>query len=88
MVRIHLFLTIAWLLFAIPVLATDLRNSVPLLVFISIYANVAGHWSSWQAARVEENQAKVEKELAKEKVQYKQSEKKIVKEAVKEASNE
>jgi hypothetical protein len=56
MVKIHGFLTVAWLIFAIPVLLTDLKNSVPLLVFISIYSNVAGHWSSWQASRVEVKQ--------------------------------
>ena len=56
MQRIHGWLTVLWLLSAVPVLLTDLKNSVPLLVFISIYANVAGHWSSWQASRVEVRQ--------------------------------
>jgi hypothetical protein len=45
-----------WLAFCIPVLLTPLKNSVPLLVFISIYANVAGHFSAWQAARTETKQ--------------------------------
>lgn len=53
---LHGWLTWLWLFSAIPVLLTDLKNSVPLLVFISIYANVAGHFSSWQAARVEVKQ--------------------------------
>lgn len=53
--RLHAILTIAWLAFAAPCLMIPgWRNSVPLLVFISIYANVAGHWSAWQAARAEE----------------------------------
>ncbi|MEJ7696304.1 MAG: hypothetical protein WKF78_06745 [Candidatus Limnocylindrales bacterium] len=56
MMRIHGVLTIAWLVAAVPILISDLKNSVPLLVFISIYANVAGHWSSWQASRVEVKQ--------------------------------
>jgi hypothetical protein len=51
--RLHGWLTWLWLASAVPVLLTGLKNSVPLLVFISIYANVAGHFSSWQAARVE-----------------------------------
>lgn len=38
-------------------LIAELRRSVELLVFISVYANVAGHWAAWQAARVEEQQA-------------------------------
>jgi integral membrane sensor domain MASE1 len=56
MQSLHGWLTLLWLAFAVPVLLTDLKNSVPLLVFISIYANVAGHWSSWQASRVEVRQ--------------------------------
>jgi hypothetical protein len=42
------------LLFAIPVLLIKgWAQSVALLVFISIYANVAGHFSAWQSSRVE-----------------------------------
>lgn len=33
-----------------------LQRSIAFLVFVSIYANVMGHWSSWQAARVEVRQ--------------------------------
>jgi hypothetical protein len=29
---------------------------VPFLVFISVYAVVTGHWSTWQASRVEVRQ--------------------------------
>lgn len=55
--RLHLWLTWGWLFSAIPcVLVKGLRESVPLLVFISIYANVAGHFAAWQAARVEQKQ--------------------------------
>lgn len=54
--RLHAWLTWLWLFSAVPVLLTGLKNSVPLLVFISIYANVAGHFASWQAARVEVKQ--------------------------------
>lgn len=56
MKRLHAVLTIAWLVFTIPVLLIPgWKDSVALLVFISIYANVAGHWSAWQAARAEES---------------------------------
>lgn len=52
--RLHFWLTLGWLASAAPVVAVKgLRESIPLLVFISIYANVAGHFSAWQAARAE-----------------------------------
>lgn len=55
---IHLWLTLAWLAFMpIAMLAQPLRQSVPLLVGISVYANVAGHFSAWQAARAEQEAA-------------------------------
>jgi hypothetical protein len=53
--RLHAVLTVAWLLFAIPVLLIPgWKESVALLVFISIYANVAGHWASYQGVKAEE----------------------------------
>lgn len=53
---VHLLLTLAWMLFLpFAVLLPTLRSSVPLLVAISVYANVAGHYSAYQAARAEEN---------------------------------
>jgi hypothetical protein len=55
--HLHGWLTVAWLAFAAPVLLLPgWKESIALLVFISIYANVAGHFSAWQAARTEENQ--------------------------------
>jgi hypothetical protein len=52
--RVHAVLTVAWLVIAVPVvLIRSLRESIPLLVFISIYANVASHFSAWQASRAE-----------------------------------
>lgn len=41
---------------AIPPSVTVLKDSVPYLVAISVWANLAGHLSSWQASRVEERQ--------------------------------
>jgi hypothetical protein len=52
---LHGWLTVVWFLAAIPI-CIYLYDSVPFLVFISVYAVVTGHWSSWQAARVEEKQ--------------------------------
>ena len=50
--RANGWLTIAWLVAALPICIL-LSSSVPFLVFISVYAVVTGHLSAWQAARVE-----------------------------------
>lgn len=49
---IHGVLTVAWLASSVPILLF-FRDSIPIILFISIYANVVGHWSAWQASRVE-----------------------------------
>ncbi|MCW2898475.1 MAG: sle1 [Streptosporangiaceae bacterium] len=51
---LHLVAMGTW---ALPVIPTLLfwTNSVPFLVFVSLYANFVGHFSSWQAARSEES---------------------------------
>lgn len=55
MKKVHGWATIIWFLAAFPI-CIFLASSVPFLVFISVYAVVTGHLSSWQAARVEVNQ--------------------------------
>jgi hypothetical protein len=50
--KVNGWLTVGWLVAAIPI-CLFLANSVPFLVFISVYAVVTGHLASWQAARVE-----------------------------------
>src|SRR3954467_11841559 len=52
---LHGWLTVLWFVAAIPI-CIYLYDSVPFLVFISVYAVVTGHWSSWQGAGVEEKQ--------------------------------
>lgn len=52
LVKIHKTLTYVWFVLAFPI-CIFFPTSVPLLVFVSVYANVAGHWSSWQASRTE-----------------------------------
>lgn len=47
--QIQLALTIFWLA-ATPFIILWLRDSVPFLVFISVYAVVVGHWSAYEAA--------------------------------------
>lgn len=50
--RINGWLTVIWFVAAFPI-CIYLNESVPFLVFISVYAVVTGHLSTWQAARVE-----------------------------------
>lgn len=52
--RLHAALTGLWLLLAIPTVLWW-RDSVAWVALMSLYANVAGHWAAWQAARAEEN---------------------------------
>lgn len=52
---LHGWLTIIWFVAAFPIMYFWSEN-IKFLVFISVYAVVTGHWSSWQAARVEEKQ--------------------------------
>lgn len=53
--------TVIWFGAAFPT-CLFLAESVPFLVFISVYAVVTGHLSSWQASRVESRQEKEEDE--------------------------
>jgi hypothetical protein len=53
--KINGWATLIWFVAAFPI-CIFLSDSVPFLVFISVYAVVTGHLSSWQAARVEVRQ--------------------------------
>jgi fatty acid desaturase len=57
----HWVLAVLWFLFFFVIVFFGWQNSVPLLVFISVYANFVGHISSAQAAQVEVKQAEIEK---------------------------
>jgi hypothetical protein len=48
--RIHLTLMLAWLVVGLPV-SYVLRESLPWIVVLSVYAIVVGHWSGWSAER-------------------------------------
>lgn len=54
--RLHAILAIAWGLMIPVSMLTGLKNSVPYLVGISVYALMVGHFSSWQAGRAEVSQ--------------------------------
>lgn len=49
-----------WLLLCIPTLLYW-SESVPWLVFMSIYAIITGHFASWQSSRIEVKEEKREK---------------------------
>lgn len=51
----HAALTVIWLLL-IPVSIVWLSDAIWWIVLMSAWANFAGHFSSWQATRVEINQ--------------------------------
>lgn len=48
--RLHAALTIVWALLIIPAVLWW-RDSVPFLVLCSVYANLAGHWAAYEAAK-------------------------------------
>lgn len=64
--KVNGWLTLIWFVAAVPI-CLFLANSVPFLVFISVYAVVTGHLASWQSGRVEsvqDDDANVEDVLA------------------------
>ena len=55
--RVNGWLTIVWLVMIPVSLYTGWVKSVTYVSALSLWALVSGHWSAWQAARVEVNQA-------------------------------
>ena len=51
----HKYATIVWLVLVIPTVLFW-PESVLWVALMSVWANVAGHWSSYQASRVEKKQ--------------------------------
>jgi len=52
----HAALTAIWAILIPVSVLTDLKTSVPWVVAMSVWANFVGHFSSWQATRVEVKQ--------------------------------
>lgn len=46
-------MTLAWILLAIPTVLFW-SDSILWVLIVSVYANVVGHWSSWEAAKAKE----------------------------------
>ena len=55
--KVNGWLTIFWLLMIPVSLWTHWISSVTYVAALSLWALVSGHWSAWQAARVEVDQA-------------------------------
>lgn len=58
--RVNGWLTIFWIVMIPVSLVTHWVNSVVYVSALSLWALVSGHWSAWQAARVEVKQDKAE----------------------------
>jgi hypothetical protein len=66
--RVNGWLTVFWLLMIPVSLVTHWVNSVVYVSALSLWALVSGHWSAWQAARVEVQQQADAKKLEDEDV--------------------
>ncbi|MDQ1385299.1 MAG: hypothetical protein QOG65_2678, partial [Actinomycetota bacterium] len=54
--RVNGWLTLFWIAMIPVSITTGWINSVTFIAALSIWALVSGHWSAWQAARVEVTQ--------------------------------
>lgn len=63
--RVNGWLTIFWVAMIPVSIATGWINSVTYVAALSLWALVSGHWSAWQAARVEVAQEREANERAK-----------------------
>lgn len=57
----HKWATIAWATLGV-ILSWLLRSSLVWIVFMSLWANVVGHWSAYQASRAEDAQREANEE--------------------------
>ena len=60
--RVNGWLTIFWIVMIPVSITTRWINSVTYVAALSLWALVSGHWSAWQAARVEVKQVEVKQE--------------------------
>ncbi len=64
--RVNGWLTIFWIVMIPVSLITHWVSSVVYVSALSLWALVSGHWSAWQAARVEVNQQEEQRKRAKQ----------------------
>lgn len=53
LIKFHFLMMVLWTLMAVPTVLW-LKDSVPFIAFMSLYAIVVSHWSGWDAARAEQ----------------------------------
>jgi hypothetical protein len=63
--RVNGWLTVLWIVMIPVSIATHWISSVTYVAALSLWALVSGHWSAWQAARVEVKQGEEAGERAK-----------------------
>jgi hypothetical protein len=63
--RVNGWLTVLWIVMIPVSIATHWISSVTYVAALSLWALVSGHWSAWQAARVEVKQAEEAEERTK-----------------------
>ncbi len=66
--RVNGWLTVLWIVMIPVSILTGWISSVTYVAALSLWALVSGHWSAWQAARVEVEQAKEAEERRQEDV--------------------
>ena len=66
--RVNGWLTIFWIVMIPISILTHWISSVTYVAALSLWALVSGHWSAWQAARVEVNQRAEQKKREREDV--------------------
>jgi hypothetical protein len=66
--KVNGWLTILWVVMIPVSILTGWIGSVTYVAALSLWALVSGHWSAWQAARVEVEQARQEQEKQQEDV--------------------
>jgi hypothetical protein len=66
--KVNGWLTIIWVVMIPVSILTGWIGSVTYVAALSLWALVSGHWSAWQAARVEVEQARQEQEKQQEDV--------------------
>lgn len=55
--KFHKYATIVWILLLIPSILFW-KESILWIILMSVWANIAGHWSAYQASRAEQEQKK------------------------------
>ena len=53
LIKFHFVMMVVWALMLVPTILW-LKDSVPYIAFMSLYALVVSHWAGWDGARAEQ----------------------------------